>query len=188
MEHFLSHLLDPSRLHPAIVHFPIALFTASLFFDLLSLLLNRHDFRKTAFHLLALGVLSAIAAIGAGLMAAETADAPEDILTIHSRLAVATTVLFALLLGWRAKTGNFSSPRLFPVYLVAAVIGAVMILTVGFWGGHMVFEEGAGVRPDLLHRNHQEEMLPEPDFGAKPSVPSPSGHDHGKGDGHQHAH
>lgn len=195
MEHFLSHLLDPSRLHPAIVHFPIALFTAGVFFDLLSLLLKRDDFQKTGFHLLTLGVLSAVAAIGAGLMAAETADAPEDILKIHSRLAVATTILFTVLLGWRARSRNRISTRLFPLYLIAAFIGAGMILTVGFWGGHMVYEEGAGVRAELLHRNHpgtapMEETLPEPTFGDEaPAAAKPGhNHDHGGGDGHQHAH
>ena len=193
MEHLLHHLLDPSHLHPAIVHFPIALLSVGVFFDLLSLLLKRDDFRKTGFHLLSLGVLSAVAAIGAGLMASQTADAPADILKIHSRLAVATTVLFIILWAWRAKMHNAVSPRLFPLYLFAAVIGAGMIMTVGFWGGHMVYEDAAGVERSLLHRNHQGaasmgEMLPEPSLSHQGPAGSPLGHDHEHEEDHMHHH
>lgn len=186
MDHLLQHFLDPSHLHPAIVHFPIALLTFSVFFDFLSLLLKRDEFRRTGFYLLALGVLATVAAIGAGLMAAETADAPKDILKLHASLAVATSVLFLVLLVWRAAARNNISPKLFPLYLAIGVVGALMILAVGFWGGHMVFEEGAGVRKDLLHRNHPTAMsgdegkLLEPSFGNGSAA-----HDHDH-KGHSH--
>lgn len=185
MNHLLQHFLDPSHLHPAIVHFPIALLVVGVFFDILSLLLKRDDFRKTGFHLQALGVLAAVAAVGAGLMAAEAADAPEDILKLHARLAVGSIVLFSVLLAWRAKAKNNISAKFFPVYLAGGLIGVLMVLAVGFWGGHMVFEEGAGVRKDLLHRNHPaatstEENLPETSLDNEPAAHE---HDHG---GHSH--
>lgn len=194
MEHLLHHLLDPSHLHPAIVHFPIALLTVSVFLDILSFLLKRDDFRRTGFHLLALGVLAAVAAIGAGLMAAETVDAPKDILKLHASLAVITGVLFLVLLGWRAAARNNISPKLFPLYLVIGAVGAFMILAVGFWGGHMVFEEGAGVRKDLLHKNHPaamsggEEKLPEPSFATGEDKAKAKPHTHDHGNGHEHKH
>lgn len=191
MEHLLYHLFDPSHLHPAIVHFPIALLTISVFFDLLSLLLKREDFRVTGYYLLVMGVLSGVAAIGAGLMAAETADAPEDILKLHARLAVGSIILFSILLAWRTKAKNSIPAKLFPVYMAAGLVGAVLILTVGFWGGHMVFEEGAGVKKSLLHRNYkppvEDAALPEPAFateestaksGGKKHDPDHSGHSH----------
>ncbi|MEK6539964.1 MAG: DUF2231 domain-containing protein [Deltaproteobacteria bacterium] len=142
------------KIHPMIVHFPIALLITSLFFDFLMLVTKKEGFERTAFHLLILGVLGSFAAIVFGILAEDAAgNRPgiHDIIETHELLAVSTAGLFVIILIVRyifMKKGNFQAIR--PYYLIAAILGVALLLTTAYYGGQLVYEYGAAVSPAIL--------------------------------------
>ena len=142
------------KIHPMIVHFPIALLITSLFFDFLMLVTKKEGFERTAFHLLPLGVLGSLAAIVFGILAEDAAgNRPgiHDIIETHELLAVSTAGLFVIILIVRyifMKKDNFQAIK--PYYLIAAVLGVALLLTTAYYGGQLVYEYGAAVSPAIL--------------------------------------
>jgi len=142
------------KIHPMIVHFPIALLITSLFFDFLMLVTKKEGFERTAFHLLTLGVLGSLAAIVFGILAEDAAgNRPgiHDIIETHELLAVSTAGLFVIILIVRyifMKKDNFQAIR--PYYLIVATIGVALLLTTAYYGGQLVYEYGAAVNPAIL--------------------------------------
>lgn len=95
---FLERLLGWfGRLHPAIVHFPIAFFPAALFTAIVGR--RRPAFAAPVqFLVVAGGIFAPVAAV-AGWLAGASAD-PDPILAYHRWLGVAVGVVGAALAGW----------------------------------------------------------------------------------------
>ena len=132
--------------HPAIVHFPIALFTISAFFIIFC-------FRSevladdAAFYLLMIGTLSSIVACVFGWAFAERS--PVNIWDIsiginrHRWLGIVVTVigLIATVLGWRARN-DVMGKRNNGMWKFGTIICAAIIGLVGHQGGEEVYGEG----------------------------------------------
>jgi len=140
-----------SSLHPAAVHFPIALLLAAALFEGLGLLLGERGrpLRAAATACLALGAAGAVAS--AALFHPDPefprGTAVGDLLFRHEVLAWATTALALLLalvrlfLLWKGKAdGKARWPFLAGLLLVAALAGAT-----GYFGGELVFRHGVAV-------------------------------------------
>ncbi len=142
------------RIHPMVVHFPIALLITSVFLDFLRLATKRDNFERSAFHLLFLGALGSIAAIIFGHLAADVvSDRPHiaDTIETHEALAFTTALSFIILLIVRyifVRNDNFSKIR--PYYLIAAVMGIGLLLTTAYYGGQLVYDYGAAVSAAIL--------------------------------------
>lgn len=142
------------QIHPMMVHFPIALLIASIFLDFLSIIAKKDTFEKSAFYLLVLGILGAVAAIIFGLLAEDAASKRPNIadtIETHEALAFITTGIFIALLIVRyifMKKDNFKKVK--PYYLIAALIGVAFLLATAKIGGHMVYELGAAVNANIL--------------------------------------
>lgn len=135
-------------LHPMLVHFPIALLSASVLFDLLAQRWRRDESRTASRYTLMLGVAGALASVISGHMAEETVEhsgVPEQLLKIHEKLGFATFWLFAGLLGHQiAEWLGWVAER--PALRIALGIGAVVVLFVAsYYGGSLVYDYGAGV-------------------------------------------
>jgi uncharacterized membrane protein len=93
-------MILPTELHPIVVHFPIALLTVSVVMDGLAALLRRWNLADMAAWLLAFGVVAAFVAGVTGNLSEHTAHTAlaGDIIGQHTRLALATGVVFAALL------------------------------------------------------------------------------------------
>ncbi len=164
------------RIHPMVVHFPIALLITSVFLDFLRLVTKRKSFEKSAFHLLFLdnksrqsciirkffdrsaflilflGALGSIAAIIFGFLAEDAAkNRPNigDMIETHEALAFAAAGIFILIARYIfMRRDNFSKIR--PYYLVIAVLGIIVLLLTAFYGGQLVYDYGAAVSPAIL--------------------------------------
>jgi len=134
-------------LHPAFVHFPIALVVFSFVADLLGRWTKRPSLRAAGFWSL----------IGALLMGAITATTGYYDFT---RAALGETARYAdfhqdigfVLVGcvvvltiwrWLAYARRDVSPG--PLYLIAALLVVGITLFQGWYGGEMVYSQGAGV-------------------------------------------
>lgn len=146
--------MELERIHPMLVHFPIALLITSVFLDFLRLVTKRDNFERSAFHLLFLGALSCIPALIFGHIAADVAsDRPRiaDTIETHEALGFITALSFIILLIARyifVKNDSFSKIR--PYYLIAAVIGIGLLLTTAYYGGQLVYDYGAAVSAAIL--------------------------------------
>lgn len=141
------------RIHPMLVHFPIALLFTSVLFDAAGAWFKRDNFRDGGLWLLILGLLGGVAAAIAGDWAeeaAEKAGIAESMIETHQTLAFVTLGIFGVLLLGRLGLRNpFTRKTLAPYFLIAA-IGLGTLSATGHYGGNLVYEEGAGVA--LTHK------------------------------------
>jgi len=134
-------------LHPAFVHFPIALVVFSFVADLLGRWTKRPSLRAAGFWsligALLMGAITAAtgyydftrAALGE---TARYADFHQDIGFVLVGCVVVLTIW-----RWLAYARRDVSPG--PLYLIAALLVVGITLFQGWYGGEMVYSQGAGV-------------------------------------------
>ena len=145
------------HLHPAVVHFPIALFITSVGFDLAGLMWRRRkwlDYAGVILHVLAL--LGAVAAVITGKLAqSDLGIASIEINALvgeHSDWAFFTLVAFIAVLllrlesAWRDKSRLETRPQRLRIVALAAAMGALWLLygTAGR-GASLVYTHGVAV-------------------------------------------
>lgn len=137
------------NIHPALTHFPIALLTFSLLFDIISVLLGRVDFERIGFWTQLLGVAGLGATIVSGLLARSglSIHEPADqIIQLHQQVAFSVAVLASILLLWRIGVRFQIPQRRRNLYLLLS-FATVLLLWVGAWyGGELVYGFGVGVK------------------------------------------
>ena len=123
-------------IHPLFIHFPIALLSTGLFFDLLSFFLNREDLENAGFWCMLMGIISCFFSNFTGLMFFLTGGSLSDLLNFtHFLLAWCSTIIFALLFLARIKLDvDFSYSTLKRWIYISIHILAVGIL---FYGAHL---------------------------------------------------
>ena len=132
-------------LHPAVVHYPIALLTVGLAAAALDAVSRRRWSWMTdaVSWLLWLGTASAWVAAGLGYLAENTAPhVPPawETLADHQALAYWTVGLFTFLSAWRL----FFRERSSKLFLLAWLIAAGVLMATGYEGGKLVFTHNMG--------------------------------------------
>lgn len=135
-------------IHPMLVHFPIALLSAAVCFDLLGGKWRPDDCRIASLYTLVLGFAGAGVSVVSGGMAedaAERSGVPERAIELHEVLGFATFWIFAGLVGLRlaAWLGWIREQRI--VGLLLGIAGVVVMLVASYYGGSLVYDYGAGV-------------------------------------------
>jgi len=131
-------------LHPALVHFPIALVIFAFVADLFSAPGSRRNIGLAA---LAGAVVGCIATVAAGYYDMGRAALGET----HEYVDVHMTsgwILLGALVGltfWRWRISRQPRPRPGAVYIVAALLVVGLTLFQGWFGGELVYSQGAGV-------------------------------------------
>jgi uncharacterized membrane protein len=134
-------------LHPAVVHFPIALLVVSVALDFAAR--RWPALRFSGWVLLALGALATIPATITGIIAHLPYEETEFLPLIerHQYTAFAATGLFLGLAAWRwraIRRGDDIAGS--ALYSGLALVGLVLILATGLLGGGLVYDYGIGVR------------------------------------------
>ena len=137
-----------THLHPILVHFPIAIVTIGLIYDLVT------AFRHRSLPPLKGLWLWIVAALGAWLSVAtgpeDDARGNTDFLEIHSTLANVTAwvvtliVLSRLFMIYKGRRELVKFPLI--VYLVFSIAACGLVLGTGYYGGKMVYSDGIGVK------------------------------------------
>ena len=136
-------LLPKHAQHPVIVHFPIALFVISLFFDLIAF--RRKDRALAAAGYLNLTVAAATSpvAIITGLLAWQFAYGGislasfKDTLAQHLVLGVVSTVLIWVLWGMRFSKRREGIGEVKQTYIILGLIALMIISIAGHLGGYL---------------------------------------------------
>ena len=137
-------MFDLSHLHPLTVHFPIALIVTGFFLEVLSLFCKKNKLilSKTAFYLLILGTLGAVAAYLTGAVFTEELKGKAgEIEELHEHLALITMIVMviasALKIFIMIKKNENSILKwiVFGLYF----IGFVFVGITGLYGGTLVY-------------------------------------------------
>jgi len=135
------------NIHPLVVHFPIAFLYGAALLYFLAWAAGRESWAWTGFWMLALGALSAAAAVGTGLYGAEgvmvARSVKAHLLVNHKQTMLVVMALSVALCAWAAAARPMPSRgRFFFLALLAVLIGG---LTIGAdFGGRMVYDYNAG--------------------------------------------
>ena len=124
------------NIHPLFIHFPIALLSTGLFFDLLAVLFNREDVSNAGFWCMLMGIIAGLFSNFTGLIIFLTGASLSDLPRFsHSLLAWGSTCIFILLFWARIKLDvdfRYSTLKRW-IYL------SIHILSIGilFYGAHL---------------------------------------------------
>ncbi len=132
-----STLLARNAQHPAIVHFPIALFLFSLFLDAIGSLRKNASLNSAAYLNLIAATVTSWLSIATGLLAwqIKLRGTPlEGGLRLHLILAIVTSVSLCVLWVVRHKTKTSDRPFA-KLYWALAAIAAILVALTGHLGG-----------------------------------------------------
>lgn len=157
-------------LHPALVHFPIALYPASLLFDGISYLAgDGNPFVKGAFVLLVAALAVSVLAVVAGLadfLRVPAGSGAWRVAVTHMTLQLVAAGLFVADAILRRRDLDVTTSPIGPVILSAV---AVVIMAVGaLLGSDLVYRHGLRVEP---RQERELELAPE-------EPPPPRGNEH----------
>jgi uncharacterized membrane protein len=130
------------NMHPAIVHFPIALVTVAAVLELLQIVRRKPGLSAATPACLVLGGLSAIVAAAFGWLSADAVSDSPDATNIHRWVGIGATVVavLAMLVLVKAVTPNPGEARGAIISLrLLVLIGAAVIGGAGFLGAEISF-------------------------------------------------
>ncbi len=135
-------LVPKNFFHPAIIHFPIALFIGGLLLDLIGYLRKSDSFYVAGWYNLLFGAISAFGGIASGYIATLMMHIPiSGLIQRHMILAISGTAIMWILVGIRAKRHEKVSGPLRLAYIALAISGLVLISWSGHLGGAFVYGE-----------------------------------------------
>lgn len=135
------------EVHPAIVHFPIALLPVALGADLVGRLTGSDALRETGRKLMPIAAASAALSAATGLVAQEEVEAEgraHDVLVTHRNINLSMVAVSAAMALWRWRKREPS-----PSYLALGLAGLGAVSYSAYLGSKMVYEYGVGV--DAAH-------------------------------------
>jgi len=135
-------------IHPFVIHFPVALFTASSIFIGLYLSEKEAAFEKAAHYCMIFGYIGAIGALITGSIdfshLAET-DPRQSAVALHAYCGVSLLFIYGIEIWLRRKYPKIleGSRRWF--YIAVAALGNVMVFVTGWLGGRLVYGLKVGI-------------------------------------------
>ena len=141
-------LLARHAQHPAIIHFPIALFVTSVVFDCLAIWRKSRLITAVAYYnLLAAAVtvpLAVVSGIGAWQWGLEGARLKGNLL-LHLIFALSASGMIWTLCGWRIQHEMTRTQPPGKLYYAAAFLTLVLIILAGHLGGILSGVEGGAM-------------------------------------------
>ncbi len=134
------------NIHPMFVHFPLALLSVGLLFDILGYFFKKQSLSSTGWWCFSLGVLSAVVTVFTGMQAANTVTVSgetKEILESHEHFQITSTIVFVVLWIWRSFSRQ-NPPKSAIIYFVIAAVTVGAIVYGAHYGGELVYEYGVG--------------------------------------------
>lgn len=129
------------RLHPMIVHFPIALLIFAAILELFTLKKFDSKFRPAIQILVLIGAVSAIIAAVFGWLLAESDAIEGELVDLHQQVGIATAVLSLLVLFFLQKTSKKHKSNQVLIYRSFLFIAALGVSVTGHFGASLTHGE-----------------------------------------------
>ncbi|MFA7289500.1 MAG: DUF2231 domain-containing protein [Melioribacteraceae bacterium] len=139
--------------HPLITHFPIVLFFVYAVFEIISK--YKPEYGKPTFGLLIAGLLFTLLSVFTGNLAQQhyienTIGGGEDIIQmieLHENLATYTLFYYlgVLVLKFYFFIKNKNEKKYRLLIIILSILGLILVVYTGLYGGLLVFEKGVGV-------------------------------------------
>ena len=130
-------------IHPAIVHYPIALGVVSVFAETAAIAFGVPSLRPLAYWSMAIAAAGSVLAVGAGywdMKRDQLASETHELVHLHLKSGVILMVALVIAAAWRWSA---LSPSLLYLFFGWAIVGG---LAVQAWlGGEIVYSHGGGV-------------------------------------------
>jgi uncharacterized membrane protein len=125
------------KLHPGIVHFPIALLSVAAFFEVLQILKKKREPMGGTLPLVWLAAVNAVLASLFGWALEEYEGVEGATFALHKWIGLGATgvAVVAALLALKAKT----SPGALLGLRISVILGSGLVLATGYFGGELVF-------------------------------------------------
>ncbi len=185
------------NLHPAVVHFPIALTMVAFILGLAARLFRQSasstSLAAAGYYALILAAVSAVAAVGLGWLAFNSTmnhdDAGHAAMLLHRAWAIPTAVGLVLVAIWHSLKSRQDSPMSIPVLVCLAGL-SMSVATTAWLGSEVVYRHGIGVLSLPASGGHHHAGHPhgEASESATPSQDTHSGHQHESSEGNAHEH
>lgn len=131
-------------MHPILIVFPVAFFTATLLFDIGASVTGNSSYWRTAYHLEVLGIFTALLAAVPGIIdyfaVVPPASSAKRRATKHGLLNLSMTALFAIACLYRLQPGAIPG-----VIITVEALGFVLMGIAGWMGGTLVYRNQIGV-------------------------------------------
>lgn len=137
-------------LHPLFVHFPIALFTAGVAFDIAAAIMRTSELQRTGWWCQLVASVSLIGTVVTGLIAESLVNIPDaarETFEAHEQYAFIAAAGAALLLFWRIASRTALPKGRVVAYLGAYLLFVALLWVAAWYGGELVYRFGVGVRP-----------------------------------------
>jgi len=152
------------HIHPALVHFPVALLIVGVLCDLARgiyapdhPILGSLGLWCTTF-----GLIAMVPAAGSGLLAHTFQEAPnqhvQDLINYHERLSYLEIFLFTILLAWRWDSRGDDQSVMPMGYRITAILGMLALVVSSFMGGMLVYRYGMAVEATSTRWHGSEPM------------------------------
>jgi uncharacterized membrane protein len=135
-------------IHPFIIHFPVALFTAHSIFIFLYFSKKEIALEKAAYYCMIFGYIGALIALITGSIEfsqlAET-DSRQNMVSTHAYCGSSLLLIYGVAIWLKRKDSKIldSSRRWF--YMVVVLSGNVMVFVTGWLGGQLVYRWKVGI-------------------------------------------
>jgi uncharacterized membrane protein len=133
-----------------IIPFPFALWTFSLFADVMYIWRGNQSWERTAFYTLAGGIAGGIAAAIPGIIDyfGIKDRTVSKLAGWHARFNVLALLLFAVSFYLRTRTGGaYMANGDYTLPVALSAVGFILICISGWLGGDMVYKHGVAVNP-----------------------------------------
>jgi len=133
-----------------LVHFPIALFTSYIIFEILWMIFQKDWLKNSSVLLLFLGLIFVVPSILSGEASAENFEKVstlEELIEAHETFAKLTGITFLIALILKViliRTGKFNLKTNLIVFAIS-LIGMFFLIQTGLKGGELVYKHGVGI-------------------------------------------
>jgi len=135
-------------MHPALVHLPIAFVVLSFVADSAAKLTRRESLRLVGFWSLVAALLGGIVTVAAGYWDLKHAMLSPDtvnFVNLHLKVGWALAACLVVLTIWRWRIRQQARRVVTNPYIVGSFFVLALTLFQGWYGGEMVYSQGAGV-------------------------------------------
>ena len=131
-------------IHPMLIPFPVGLLSASVAFDIISVLTGNGEFARVAFWLVVAGILGGVAAAPFGFidwLALPSSSRARTVGRLHGGGNAIVLIVFAVSLVLRLDAPQQPDT----LAIVLSLVGVVLVTITGWLGGELVDRLGVGV-------------------------------------------